>query len=185
MTMQRAGVVLKQTGVPFALAGSMAVYALGGDEVEHDVDFLIRERDVDHVLEAMRAAGLKPVDPPEDWLVKVYDEDRLVDLIHRPVERPVTDDLLARATTMRVHALSLPVLPATVLVIHKLLALSEHNCDLSRVLPTCRSLREQVDWATVATETAHWPFAGALLYLLARLDIVPAHLEEPPTTGKD
>lgn len=174
MTMQRVGVVLKQTGLPFALAGSMAVYALGGDEVEHDVDFLIRERDVQAVLDAMREAGFTVSQPPEDWLVKVYDEDRLVDLIHRPVEQPVTDELLARATDMRVHALTMPVLPATDLVVHKLLALSEHNCDLSRVLPTCRSLREQVDWAAVHAATDHWPFAAAVLYLLRRLHITPA-----------
>lgn len=173
ITMQRVAVLLKETGVPFALGGSLAVYARGGNTSEHDVDFLIRPGDVSIVVEAARAAGLNVVQPPEDWLVKVYDEDRLVDLIYRPVERWVTDELLAEATEMRVHAVAMPVLPATRLAIHKLLALSEHRCDFSAVLPMCRSLREQVDWDRVARDTGGSPYARALLYLLELLKILP------------
>src|SRR5690606_19011047 len=92
ITLKRAASVLKQADVPFALAGGFAAYAHGGTSSDHDVDFLIREADVDRALEALVEAGFTAERPPEDWLVKVYDEGRLVDLIHRPVERPVTDE---------------------------------------------------------------------------------------------
>src|SRR5438046_4724782 len=97
-TLKRVASVFKQAGIPFALAGGLAVYARGGTSSDHDVDFLIREQDVDTILQELAAAGLRVERPPEDWLVKVYDEDHLVDLIFRPVERDVTDQTLADAT---------------------------------------------------------------------------------------
>ena len=173
ITMQRVGVVLKESGAPFALAGSMAVWARGGHTSDHDVDFLIRERDVDRVLKAMREAHLRTERPPEDWLVKVYDGDLLVDLIHRPVERPVTDATLRDADVIRVHAVALPVLSATELAIHKLLTFDEHACDFATGLPMARSLREQVDWARVRDEVSGSSYAMAFLRLLELLEVVP------------
>ena len=45
-TLKRVAYQLKQLGVPFALAGSFAVYARGGEPVDHDVDFVILPDDV-------------------------------------------------------------------------------------------------------------------------------------------
>src|ERR1700759_3462089 len=151
-TMKRVASVLKRTGVPFALAGGTAVYARGGEASDHDVDFLLREQDAEPVLAALGEAGFRTVRPPEDWLVKVYDGDVLVDLIYRPVERPVTDETLADAESLRVYAIELPVISATVLMEHKLLTFSQQRCDYAEALPVARSLREQIDWARVAKE---------------------------------
>jgi hypothetical protein len=41
------------------------------------------------------------------------------------------------------------------------------------MIPVVRALREQVDFDRVREETADSPFAGALLFLLERLDVVP------------
>ena len=41
--MKRAAAVLRDHGIPFALAGGLAIYAHGGPESGHDVDFLLRE----------------------------------------------------------------------------------------------------------------------------------------------
>jgi len=40
------------------------------------------------------------------------------------------------------------------------------------VLPVMRALREQVDWDGVRQRTEPSPFAGAVLYLLERLDVI-------------
>ncbi|HEX6967770.1 MAG TPA: nucleotidyltransferase [Micromonosporaceae bacterium] len=172
-TLKRVAAVLKQSDIPFALAGSFAVYAHGGHSGDHDVDFLIREQDVEAALAALVDAGFTARRPPEDWLVKVYDEDRLVDLIHRPVETPVTDETLADTVDRAVDAIHIPVLSATRLMVHKLLSFSQHYCDFARGLPLARSLREQIDWARVRRETARSPYAEAFLVLLDRLDVVP------------
>jgi hypothetical protein len=137
------------------------------------VDFLIREQDVDRALEALVAAGFTAERPPEDWLVKVYDDGRMVDLIHRPIETPVTDETFAETVMRTVDAIQMPVLSATQLMMHKLLSFSQHYCDFARGLPLARSLREQIDWDRVRKETIHSPYAEAFLVLLDRLDVVP------------
>jgi hypothetical protein len=172
-SLKRVASVLKQEQVPFALAGGFAVYAHGGTSSDHDVDFLIKEEDAARALEVLAAAGLRPERPPEDWLVKVYDEDRLVDLIFRPVQRPVTDRTLAHAIERPLGGIHLPVVSATDLMVHKLLTFSQHSCNFGGGLPMARSLREQIDWAIVAKETAESPYAVSFLVLLALIDVIP------------
>ena len=172
-TLKRVAAVLKQSEIPFALGGSFAVYAHGGHSSDHDVDFLIREQDAERALEALVAVGFTAERPPEDWLVKVYDEGRLVDLIHRPIETPVTDETFTDTVVRSVDAIHMPVLSATQLMVHKLLSFSQHYCDFACGLPLARSLREQIDWERVRKDTAHSPYAEAFLILLDRLDVVP------------
>jgi len=172
-TLKRVAAALKQSGIPFALGGSFAVYARGGHSSDHDVDFLIREQDKDRALEELAAVGFEVAEPPEDWLVKVYDDGRMVDLIFRPVESPVTDETLADTEVLPVEAIHMPVASATQLMIHKLLSYTQHHCDFATGLPVARSLREQIDWELVRRETAKSPYAEAFLVLLDRLDVVP------------
>ena len=175
--------MLKQAEIPFALGGSFAVYAHGGHSSDHDVDFLIREQDDDRALEALVAAGFTAERPPEDWLVKVYDErpDGGPDL---PAGRaPVTDETFADTVVRPVDAIHMPVLSATQLMVHKLLSFSQHYCDFARGLPLARSLREQIDWDRVRKETAQSPYAEAFLVLLDRLDVVPLPADARPQWG--
>ena len=171
-TLKKVAATLKAADIPFALGGSFAVYAHGGHSSDHDVDFLLRERDKDQALAELAKVGFRTEQPPEDWLVKVYDEDRMVDLIHRPVETPVTEETFADTIVRPVDAIHMPVLSASQLMVHKLLSFSQHYCDFARALPLARSLREQIDWERVRKETQHSPYAEAFLVLLDRLDVV-------------
>jgi hypothetical protein len=137
------------------------------------VDFLLRFEDADKALDMLAEAGFVTERPPEDWLVKVYDDGRLVDLIYRPVERPVTDETLADTTPISINAIQLPVISATLLMEHKLLSFSQQYCDLAKALPLARSLREQIDWPRVRDNTAGSPYAEVFLILLDRLGVVP------------
>ncbi|GAA2517088.1 nucleotidyltransferase [Winogradskya humida] len=172
-TLKRVAAVLKQSEIPFALGGSFAVYAHGGHSSDHDVDFVIREQDRGRALEELSSAGFEVEQPPEDWLVKVFDEGRMVDLIYRPVDLPVTDETLRDTSMLSVEAINMPVLSATQLMVHKLLSYSQHHCDFATGLPVARSLREQIDWDRVRKETEKSPYAEAFLILLDRLDVVP------------
>ncbi|WP_157251402.1 nucleotidyltransferase family protein [Nonomuraea typhae] len=179
-TLKRASSGLKDAGVPFALAGGCAAYARGAAPSLHDVDFVITENDVPTALNALSTLGFRTAKPPEDWLVKAYDEDRLVDLIFRIADRPVTPALLTRAEPLQASAVIVPVLEATDLVISWLLPMSEHACDYGALLPQVRALREQVNWDRVAAVTAASPYASTFLTLLTRLAILP---REPHPTG--
>jgi hypothetical protein len=64
------------------------------------------------------------------------------------------------------------VLDATALIGAKLAALDERSCDLGRILPAARAVREQVDWARVAEDVAGNDFAEVTLILLERLGVV-------------
>ncbi|MDI1465308.1 hypothetical protein QEZ54_30510 [Catellatospora sp. KI3] len=172
-TMKKSASVLKRAEIPFVLAGGFAAYARGGTSSDHDVDYLLREQDVEPALAAFAQAGFRVVRPPEDWLVKVFDDDRLVDLIFRPVQHPVTDEVLADSEVMPVNAVHLPVLSATRLMEHKLLTFSQHHCDFARALPLARSLREQIEWDRVRANTKESVYAQACLYLLSLLEVIP------------
>jgi hypothetical protein len=177
-TLKRSAVALKKARVPFALGGGYATYARGGSASENDVDFLLREEDAETALAALEQAGLRAERPPEDWLLKAYDGDRLVDLIWRMGGRPVDDDLLSRADELDVCSVFMPVAGATDLVIGKLLSMSAHYCDFTKPLALARALREQVDWALVRAATAESPFAEAFLLLGERLAVLPPAGEE-------
>ena len=174
--MKKVAVTLKGSNVPFALSGGYASWARGGPEPTHDVDFVILEDDVPHALAVLEGAGLRVVQPPEDWLVKVYDGECLVDLIFRPAERPVTREQLDQADPMRVDAVLMPVQSATDVLVAKLLVLNEHYCDLTRLFPHVRALREQIDWAAVRRQVEGSPFARAVLRLCGELDLLPAEV---------
>ena len=182
-TLKRVASVLKQAEIPFALGGSFAVYAHGGHSSDHDVDFLIREQDKEQALEELASVGFEVEQPPEDWLVKVFDDGRMVDLIYRPVESPVTDATLADTVVRPVEAIAMPVISATQLMVHKLLSYTQHYCDFATGLPVARSLREQIDWERVRRETAQSPYAEAFLVLLDRLDVVPLPGDAQITVG--
>ena len=169
--LKRVAVVLKSSGLPFALAGGYAAWALGGPEPSHDVDFLIDAADVARAKEELQGSGLQVDQPPEDWLFKVRCDGVLVDVLHRGSGRPLAD-ALAAAPVQEVLSVEMPVLAATDVLTHKLLALDEHYCDLSGVLAVARALREQVDWPEVRECTAGNAFAEAVLFLLERLDVI-------------
>lgn len=170
-TLARAAGALRTAGVRFAVTGGCAVYARGGPATDHDLDLLVRQSDVADAVQALVRSGMRAAEAAEDWLAKVYDGDRLVDLLFRPNERQVTDDMLDRAEPIRVGGTVAPVQLAADVLAHKLLALSQHQCDYSGLLAMARALREQVDWTHLRADTASSPFAEAFLLLVSRLGI--------------
>ena len=170
--LKTVAVALKGSGVPFALMGGYAAWARGGPEPEHDVDFLVADEDADHVAQYLAEQDLDVVQPPEDWLFKVFCNGAMVDIIHGPVGGAADRAEVEQASRMDVRSVERSVREATELVVHKLNAPDEHYCDVAKVLPVLRALREQVDWPRVRRETAHNDFAAMVLFLLQRLGIV-------------
>jgi hypothetical protein len=171
--LKRVAVALKESGVPFALAGGYAAWVHGAPEPEHDVDFLICESDADTTRKHLEARDIETVDPTEDWLFKAQVEGVVVDVLLRG-QGLDPEGMLDRAETVSVLSVRMPVLAATDVTVEKLLALDEHYCDLSAVLPTLRALREQLDWAEIRLRVAGHPFAEAVLFLAGRLGIGPS-----------
>ena len=179
-TLKKAASALRGAGIPFLLGGSLASWARGGPESRHDLDLMLREADAGRALTALEDAGMRPEHPPEEWLVKAWDGDVLVDLIFCPKGLPIDDAVLARGETMSVLAMDMQVMAIEDVLITKLMALNEHALRYEGLLEIARALREQVDWPHVRAATAESPFARAFFVLLEGLAIVP---EQPATPG--
>ncbi len=165
-------VAFKDGGIPFALAGGYALWARGAPEPHHDVDFVVAEDDRQRAAELLAERGLEVADPPEDWLFKVFVDGAMVDVLFQMNNRAVTLDDVANAGELEVESVTMPVLDSTALIGAKLAAMDERSCDLGRILPAARAVREQVDWARVAADVAGNDFAEVTLILLERLGIV-------------
>jgi len=173
-SMKRAAAALRDAGVPYMLGG---VAPRGGPPTEHDVDFFVRPEHAEQALDALVAAGMTAERPPEAWLLKAWDGDMLIDLIHSPAGGIVDDGYFERSEEMEVAAQRLPVAALGDVLTAKLMALNEQDPDLSSVLELARSLREQIDWDFVRAHTADSPFARAFFTLVEELGVV-----EPPET---
>jgi hypothetical protein len=171
--LKRAAAALRDAGVPFLLGGSLASWARGGPESRHDLDLMLKPQDADRALAVLTEAGMRPERPPEDWLVKAWDGDTLVDLIFCPKGMPVDDDVIARGEVLSVLGLEIRVMALEDVLVTKLIALSEHALRYEGLLQIARALREQVDWDEVRERTASSPFARAFFVLLEGLEILP------------
>jgi predicted nucleotidyltransferase len=162
---------LRDADVPFVLAGGFAAWACGAPPSDHDLDLMLKPADAERALEVLAGQGLRTERPPEEWLLKAFDGDVLVDLIFEPRAFPVDDALIERSPELEVEALRMRVLRPTDLLASKLLAMREHEVDYDGVLEVARALREQIDWAELREMTGHSPFAKAFMTLVEELEI--------------
>src|SRR3954453_21638143 len=177
-TLKKAGAALRDAGVEFLLGGSLASWARGGPETRHDLDLMIRPDARERASAALEAVGMRIEDPPEEWLVKAWDGDILVDLIFHPKGIEVDDAVIARGEVMAVLGMDIRVMAIEDVLVTKLMALTEHSLRYESLLPIARAVREQVDWPDVRARTAASPFARAFFVMLEGLGIVSEHQHE-------
>ncbi len=170
--LKRSAAALREADIPFLLGGSLASWARGGPETRHDLDLMIKPEDAERALEALQAAGMKAERPPEEWLLKAWDGDVLVDLIFGPKGLPMTDDVIARGDELAVLGMDMRVMSLEDMLTTKLMAVSEHALRYEGLLQMARALREQVDWDVVRARTEDSPFAHAFFVLAEGLGIL-------------
>ena len=166
-----AASALNEHGPRFALAGSYALWSYGAPEPSHDVDLVVGTADVAAAIATLRDAGFAIERPPEDWLFKARADDTLVDVLHRVNGVRVDACFLDRAEWRDVLAVRMPVLPPTMVMTQKLLALHEHHCDFAKLLPAARAVRERIDWEAVRKDVDDNDYAVAFLVLVERLGL--------------
>lgn len=171
-TFKRAAVTLKKANVPFMLGGGLACWARGGPETYNDLDLVVKPEDAERTLQALVDIGMRPEQPPEDWLLKAWDGEVLIDLIFRPLGLEITDETISSADQLNVFSIQAPVMTVEDVLSTKLLALGEHNLDYEHVLQIARALREQINWEHVRARTAESPYARAFFALLEELEIM-------------
>jgi hypothetical protein len=173
-TFKRAAAALRDGEVRFMLGGGLAAWARGGPTTQNDLDLIVAAADAERALAVLEQAGMRTERPPEEWLLKAYDGDVLIDVIFAPKGLPMTDDVIARGEEMAVLSMEMRVMALEDMLVTKLMALSEHALRYESLLRISRALREQVDWATVRARTETSPFARAFFVLAEGLAILPA-----------
>jgi hypothetical protein len=171
-TLKKAAAALRDAGIPYLVAGGVASWVRGGPSTDHDLDFLIKPSDAERALETLAEAGLRPENPPEEWLYKAWDGDVLVDLIFCPAGLDVDDELIGRGEEREVEAMTMRVLSAEDLLVSKLMAMTEHSINYRSCLEIARSLREQIDFDDVRARTEGSPFGRAFFVIAEGLEIV-------------
>jgi Uncharacterised nucleotidyltransferase len=174
-TLKRATAALRDAEVPFVVGGSLASWARGGPEPQHDLDIMVKPADAERALDVLVGQGLRPERPPEGWLFKAWDGEVLVDIIFEPKGLPIDDDLLERADEIDVLAVRMPVMSIEDMLTTKLLSLDEHSLDYTSLIQIARALREIVDWEALRRRTADSPYAKAFFALVEELGIAPGH----------
>ena len=173
-SLRRAVAGLREADVRYCLSGSVASWARGGPETVNDVDLIVAPEDVAEAVKALEATGMRSEVPPEGWLVKLWDGEVLIDLIHTVTGYASVEEILERSEVMRVASLDVPVAQMEDVLTPKLLAFDEHYLDYTGALRASRALREQIDWDVLREKTCHSPYAQGFFCLLEALEIIPS-----------
>jgi hypothetical protein len=176
-SLKRAASALEAERIPYLLGGGLGCWARGGPPSSNDIDLMVKREDAERAQAALAKAGMREERPPEQWLLKAWDGDILVDLIFEPSGIRVTDEVIERGEMLSVAGMWVRVMALEDILVTKLLALDEHSADYRDLLQIARSLREQIDWASLRERTASSPFARAFFALADGLEIsLPAHV---------
>ena len=178
-TLKKTAAALNASGVDFVLAGGVACWARGGAPSATDLDYMVRPRHAERALQALVEAGLRAERPPEEWLLKAWDGDVLVDLIFEPMGLVVDDELFERSTKLDVLGVPIHVMLVEDVLVARLLALHEHYLDLEPLVDIARSAREQIDWDSLRRRTESSPYARAFLVIVEGLGISGEAPEDP------
>jgi hypothetical protein len=170
-SLKRAVAALESERVPYLLGGGLGCWARGGPPSSNDIDLMVKREDAERALAALAKAGMRPEHPPEQWLLKAWDGDLLIDLIFEPSGVRVTDELIERGEQLTVAGMLVQVMALDDILVTKLLALDEHSADYRDLLQIARSLREQIDWESLRVRTGSSAFASAFFVLTDGLRI--------------
>jgi hypothetical protein len=150
--------------------GSYALWAYGAPEPSHDVDLVVTESDVATAVTTLKDAGFAVEHPPRTGCSRLaprYGRGHIA-----PSERPTGETATLDCAEPRdVLAITMPVLPPTMVLIRKLRASHEHHCDFAKLLPAVRAVRERLDWERIRSQTADNDYAVAFLVLADRLGL--------------
>jgi hypothetical protein len=171
-TLRQAAAALREADVRYCLSGSVASWARGGPETVNDLDLIVHPPDMDKAVAALEDLGWPSEKPPEGWLVKVWRDDVLVDLIHTVTGYESVEEILQRSEVMRVASLDVPVAQMEDVLTPKLLAFDEHYLDYTGALRAARALREQIDWELLREKTCESPYARGFFALLEALEVI-------------
>ncbi len=177
-TLRTVAALFRDHGISYTLSGSVASWTRGGPETVNDLDLIVPRDELDAATRLLEEQGMRSEVPPEGWLVKVWDGEVLVDLIHTVTGFADVRAMIERSETMRVASLDVPVARVEDVLTPKLLSFDEHYLEYTGTLRVVRALREQIDWDLLRERVAESPYARGFIGLCVELGVAP-----PPAAG--
>lgn len=145
---KKAAEKLDGSGIDFVLCGGIAVWVYGRRRETTDVDFLIREQDVNHALEVLSDAGFTIMRTDLRWLYQAFKDDTKVDLIFEAMGAVrLTPEVEAHAQRQELSGYEYSVISPEDLLIMKAHSLSEERSkDWYDALSILKETNGQLDW---------------------------------------
>jgi predicted nucleotidyltransferase len=139
---------LEDEGIDFVLCGGIAVSAYGRVRETTDVDFLVREADVNRALEALGEIGFDIKRTDLRWLFQAFKDDTKVDLIFEAMGKVrLTPEVEAHARRIELGGFKYKVISPEDLLVMKAHSLSEERPrDLYDALSILKGTNGQLDW---------------------------------------
>ena len=164
--------------VPYLAIGGLASATYGRPRPTKDIDVFVKPEDAERCVKALESAGFTTEDPPEDWLLKAYKDDVLVDVIFR-IHNSIylDDDMIARARRYDVKGTTIAVVPAEDFILMQAVTHSEDTPHYWYNALTVIASAE-IDWDYVVRRSSHGPrrVLSLLLYAQSNDLAVPAQV---------
>ena len=154
--------------VPYLAIGGLANAVFGRPRPTKDIDLLVKPEDAERCVKALEGAGFSTEHPKEDWLLKAYKDDVLVDVIFR-IHNSIflDDDMIARAQRHQLKGTTIKVVPAEDFLVMQACTHSEDTPHYWYNALTVIASSE-IDWDYLVRRSSHGPRRVLSLLLYAQ-----------------
>ncbi|MDI6715334.1 MAG: nucleotidyl transferase AbiEii/AbiGii toxin family protein [Actinomycetota bacterium] len=144
----KAAEQLSQSKIDFALCGGIAVQVYGRTRETTDIDFLVRETDVEDALIALEKAGFEISRTDPKWLFQGFKNGVKVDLIFEAMGGiQLTPEVRAHTKEIELGGYIYRVISPEDLIIMKAHSLNEERAkDLFDALSIIKGIEGGLDW---------------------------------------
>jgi len=145
---KKAAEKLSENGIDFVLCGGIAVSIYGRSRETTDVDFLVREEDVNRALESLKDAGFDIKRTDLRWLFQAFADNTKVDLIFEAMGSVrLTPGVEAHTQKKELGGYKYKVISPEDLLVMKAHSISEERAkDLYDALSILKGTNGQLDW---------------------------------------
>lgn len=159
---------VEEEGIPYLAIGGLANATFGRPRPTKDIDLLVKPEDAERCLKTLESAGFETEDPKEDWLLKAYKDDVLVDVIVR-IHNSIylDDDMIARAKHHQLKGTTIKVVPAEDFIVMQACTHSEDTPHYWYNALTVIASTD-IDWEYVIRRSSHGPRRVLSLLLYAQ-----------------
>jgi hypothetical protein len=142
--------VMRRTGVPYALGGAYAHYAYTGVwRDSKDMDVFVRPQDVRRLLDAFEAAGYDTELRDPRWLAKVHSPPHLLDIlfaVRHMTRLRIDDEWLRTAAAAKFLGVPTRILRPEEIIATKVYIANRDRFDGADILHLIRAVQGEVDW---------------------------------------